>query len=176
MRINQWLCRPRVVALATLLLIALDQATKGLAVRFLKGQAPLVLWEGVFELHYLENRGAAFGMLQGQRALFLLIGLAVFAAAIWFFRRVSEDGKFWPLRLIAVFILAGAWGNMIDRLRLSYVVDFFYFRLIDFPIFNVADIYAAVSAVILLFLLLFVYKEKDLYFISFKQKRYREYH
>ncbi|MFG6331205.1 MAG: signal peptidase II [Lachnospiraceae bacterium] len=173
MRINQWLCRPRVVALATLLLIALDQATKGLAVRFLKGQVPLVLWEGVFELHYLENRGAAFGMLQGQRALFLLIGLAVFAAAIWFFRCVSEDGKFWPLRLIAVFILAGAWGNMIDRLRLSYVVDFFYFRLIDFPIFNVADIYVSVGTAVLALLILFYYKDEDLNLLLERRKKER---
>ena len=81
--------------------------------------APDVLWDGVFELRYLENRGAAFGMLQGQQMFFLLTGLLVFAAALYFFRHVSEDRMFLPLRIIAVFILAGAWGNMIDRLRLS---------------------------------------------------------
>lgn len=159
---NKYLCRPWVIGLMTFILIALDQATKELAVRFLKGRDPFVIWEGVFELHYLENRGAAFGMLQGQRAFFLFMGLVVFAAVLYVFRHMSEEKRFLPLRLIAVFILAGAWGNMIDRLRLSYVVDFFYFSLIDFPIFNVADIYVSVGTVVLAGLILFYYKDEEL--------------
>ncbi len=159
---NKYLCRPWVITLMTLLLIFFDQATKGLAVRFLKGQEPFVIWDGVFELRYLENRGAAFGMLQGHQAFFLFTGLLVFAAALYFFRHVSADRRFFPIRMIAVFILAGALGNMADRLRLSYVVDFFYFRLIDFPIFNVADIYVSVGTAILAVLILFYYKEEEL--------------
>lgn len=159
---NKYLCRPWVITLMTLLLIFFDQATKGLAVRFLKGQEPFVIWDGVFELRYLENRGAAFGMLQGHQAFFLFTGLLVFAAALYFFRHVSADRRFFPIRMIAVFILAGALGNMADRLRLSYVVDFFYFRLIDFPIFNVADIYVSVGTAVLAVLILFYYKEEEL--------------
>ena len=159
---NKYLCRPWVITLMTLLLIFFDQATKGLALRFLKGQEPFVIWDGVFELRYLENRGAAFGMLQGHQAFFLFTGLLVFAAALYFFRHVSADRKFFPIRMIAVFILAGALGNMADRLRLSYVVDFFYFRLIDFPIFNVADIYVSVGTAVLAVLILFYYKEEEL--------------
>ena len=159
---NKYLCRPWVITLMTLLLIFFDQATKGLAVRFLKGQEPFVIWDGVFELRYLENRGAAFGMLLGHQAFFLFTGLLVFAAALYFFRHVSADRKFFPIRMIAVFILAGALGNMADRLRLSYVVDFFYFRLIDFPIFNVADIYVSVGTAVLAVLILFYYKEEEL--------------
>ncbi|MDE6320574.1 MAG: signal peptidase II, partial [Lachnospiraceae bacterium] len=78
------------------------------------------------------------------------------------------------LHFLLSLIAAGCIGNMIDRVRYDYVVDFIYFVRINFPIFNVADIYATVSAVMLIFLLLFVYQEKDLNFISFKQKRYRE--
>ena len=74
---KRWLYRPWAVVLTTVLLIALDQVTKGLAVRYLKGKDAFVLWRGVFELRYLENRGAAFGMLQGQRFFFLLTGLLV---------------------------------------------------------------------------------------------------
>lgn len=159
---NKILCRPWGIALLTVLLVCLDQVTKGLAVQFLKGQQPFVIWDGVFELHYLENRGAAFGMLQGHRTFFLFIAAVVFFAAFYFFRYMSDDRNFWPLRLIAVCILAGAWGNMIDRLRLSYVVDFFYFKLIDFPIFNVADIYVSVSTTVLIVLLLFYYKDEEL--------------
>lgn len=101
-------------------------------------------------------------MLQGHQAFFLFTGLLVFAAALYFFRHVSADRKFFPIRMIAVFILAGALGNMADRLRLSYVVDFFYFRLIDFPIFNVADIYVSVGTAVLAVLILFYYKEEEL--------------
>ena len=70
--------------------------------------------------------------------------------------------KLLPLRICAVFIFSGAIGNFIDRLKLGYVVDFFYFKLIDFPVFNVADIYVTVGTFILAFLLSFYYKEEDL--------------
>lgn len=168
---NKLLFRPWGIILTTLLLVLLDQITKGLAVRFLKDQKPFVIWEGVFELHYLENRGAAFGMLQGQRTFFLMIGIAVFAGALYLFRHMSKDVRFWPLRFIAVGILAGAWGNMLDRLRLSYVVDFFYFKLIDFPIFNVADIYVSVGTAALVVLILFYYKDEELNHLLDRRKK-----
>ena len=126
---------------------------------------------GVFELHYLENRGAAFGMMQGQQTFFLIIGILVFAGVIYLFRHMSEEPKFWPIRLIAISILAGAWGNMLDRIRLAYVVDFFYFKLIDFPIFNVADIYVSVATVVLILLVLFYYKDEDLNHILKNRKK-----
>lgn len=159
---NRWLLKPWWAALFTLLLVGLDQLTKGLAIRFLKGQDPLVIWDGVFELRYLENRGAAFGMFQGQRVFFLIMGLLVFAVGVYLFLRMSEDARFFPFRLIGIFVVAGAWGNMLDRFRLSYVVDFFYFRLIDFPIFNVADIYVSVSVAVLAVLIFFFYSDEDL--------------
>lgn len=159
---NRFLCRPRGILLLTFVLVALDQISKGLAVRFLKGQDPFVLWEGVFEFRYLENRGAAFGMLEGQRMFFLLTGVLVLVAVFYVLRHMSKEARYFPLRLIAVGILSGAWGNMIDRLRLSYVVDFFYFKLIDFPIFNVADIYVSVGTAVLVVLVLFYYKDEEL--------------
>ena len=72
------------------------------------------------------------------------------------------ERRYLVLRILAVLIVAGAIGNFIDRLRLGYVVDFFYFCLIDFPIFNVADIYVTVSTFVLLFVMFFYYKEEDL--------------
>ena len=72
------------------------------------------------------------------------------------------EKKFLPLRICAIFIASGAIGNVIDRVRLNYVVDFLYFKLIDFPIFNVADIYVTVAAVMLVILVCFYYKEEDL--------------
>ena len=159
---NRFLCRPWGIILSVLVLVGLDQRTKALAVRFLKGAEPFVIWNGVFELRYLENRGAAFGLFQGQRTYFLLVGVIVFIACLYLFARMSRNARFWPIRLFAVCILAGAWGNMIDRLRYAYVVDFFYFKLIDFPIFNVADIYVSVGTAALAVLILFYYKDSDL--------------
>ena len=72
------------------------------------------------------------------------------------------ERKYLPLRICAVLIVGGAFGNCIDRIRLNYVVDFFYFKLIDFPIFNVADIYVTVAAFLLVILILVYYKEEDL--------------
>ena len=75
------------------------------------------------------------------------------------------------LHISLILIAAGAIGNLIDRVRLGYVVDFFYFSLINFPVFNVADIYVTVSSFYLVILLLFVYKESDLEFLAFKTKK-----
>ena len=160
------------IGLATaVLLIALDQWTKVLAVKHLMNQQPLVIWDGVFELHYLENRGAAFGIMQGQQVFFLVIALVVLLAVVYLFCKMSKDAKFVPLRLIAIAVLAGAWGNMIDRVKLDYVVDFFYFRLIDFPIFNVADCYVVIACILFVVLILFYYKDdNDFEFLNFKNR------
>ena len=80
---NRFLCRPWGIILSVLVLVGLDQWTKALAVRFLKGAEPFVIWNGVFELRYLENRGAAFGLFQGQRTYFLLVGVIVFIACLY---------------------------------------------------------------------------------------------
>ena len=145
----------------TLLAIILDQWTKHLASANLKGQSPVILIKSVFQLCYLENRGAAFGLLQNQRIFFLISALVLLIAAIWIYRKLPFHKRYLPLRLCIIGIGAGAIGNMIDRVWLGYVVDFFYFNLIDFPIFNVADIYVTVSTFALVILILFYYKEDE---------------
>lgn len=140
----------------------LDQATKYLAIVNLKGQNPYVIWKGVFQLEYLENRGAAFGLFQNQRLFFFLSVVFVFLAVLWFYSKVPMNRHFLPLRICAVLVMSGAVGNFIDRLRLNYVVDFLYFKLINFPVFNVADIYVTVAAFSFFLLLFFYYKEEDL--------------
>lgn len=158
------------LALAVLVLVAADQWTKHLAVQYLKDKSALVLWQGVFELRYLENRGAAFGILKDQRIVFLILTMIIMAGALWIYWRMPDTKRFLPLRLIVTGILAGAVGNMIDRLLQGYVVDFLYFSLIDFPIFNVADIYVTVSAVMLLFFYFFFYEDEELDFLTRKKK------
>lgn len=157
--------------LAVIVLTAFDQFTKLLALRQLKGNEPFVLWEGVFELHYLENRGAAFGILQNQQIFFVCITIIMAVVIVAVFWRTPRDKKFLPMKITLVFLLAGAIGNFIDRMIRGFVVDFFYFSLIDFPIFNVADIYVTVSFAVLAVLILFVYKEEDLAVYTSKKKK-----
>ncbi|RKJ00975.1 signal peptidase II [bacterium D16-54] len=145
-------------------LVLLDQYTKHLAVIHLKGQRPLVILQDVFELLYSENRGAAFGMLQGQQFFFFIIGILVLLAASYGMWRIPswKDSHYCWLGFCIMLITAGAAGNMLDRVSQGYVVDFLYFVLIDFPIFNVADIYVTTATAVLLILLLFYYTEEDL--------------
>lgn len=142
--------------------VVLDQITKYFAVEHLKDQKPFVIIDGVFELHYLENRGAAFGMLQGKQGFFLISVVIITAVIIWFFKKVPMEKQYVPLIICAASVMSGAYGNCIDRVKQGFVVDFFYFKLIDFPVFNVADIYVTVSVFFLVILVLFYYKEDDL--------------
>lgn len=157
-------------AALALVLIGLDQWTKVLAVKHLMGQEPMVIWNGVFELHYLENRGAAFGILQGQKVVFLICTAAVLAILAFYYNRMPAEKRYLPMRIVGILLGAGAVGNLIDRMTQSYVVDFLYFKLIDFPIFNVADCYVTVGAILLAILILFVYKDEELGFLSLKKK------
>lgn len=155
--------------LLCILLIALDQFTKWLAVAKLKDRDAFVLIEGVFELDYLENRGVAFGMFQNQRWPILIFGAVLMAAIIFIICRMPDGKKFNILQILLVCIVAGGIGNMIDRLFLGYVVDFFSFVLIHYPIFNVADCYVVCATIGLFIMFLFVMKEDDLNFLSLKR-------
>lgn len=157
-----------------IVLLVFDQLTKYLAIMNLKGQSPFVLIEGVLELQYLENRGSAFGMLQNQKFFILFVGIVFLAVILFFLFKLPEQRKFCPMHLLFSGIIAGGVGNMIDRIRFDFVVDFISFILIDYPIFNVADCYIVCGTIILFLLFVFVYKEKDLEFLNFKQNRCRE--
>ncbi|MCL2051914.1 MAG: signal peptidase II [Lachnospiraceae bacterium] len=162
------------------LLVFLDQYTKYLAVMNLKNKPAFSIIDGVLEFRYLENVGAAFGMLPNQKFFFVFVAIVficVIAFVIW---KTPVKKKYLSLHLLLTMISAGAIGNMIDRLRLNYVVDFIYVPIVrlfgqPFPIFNVADMVVTVPTAILIILILFVYKEADFEFLSFRQRKYREF-
>ena len=110
----------------TVLLVLLDQVTKHWAVLRLKDGDPIILIKGVLQLYYLPNgnTGAAFGILSGHRLFFLIIALAVVAVIAFALVRIPCTSRFQLLRILLVFVAAGGVGNMIDRFRLSYVIDF----------------------------------------------------
>lgn len=151
-------------------LVLVDQLTKYLAVVHLKGQNPIVLIRGVLELYYLENQGAAFSMLQNQQVFFYVLTIIFLIVAGLFLAKVPATTKYTPLRISLLVLCAGAVGNLIDRIVHKYVVDFIYFVIIDFPVFNVADIYVTLGVIVLICLVLFHYKEKDLKAITDKKK------
>ena len=138
--------------------IALDQLTKYLSTTFLKPLTTVPIIRDALHLTYVENRGAAFGMLSEHRWVFMIIstvtiigiGIALYTGHI--------DGMRYGVCLSA--IISGGIGNMIDRVALGYVVDFIDFRLIDFAVFNGADAFVCVGAgFMILFLVLDIVKE-----------------
>jgi len=142
--------------------VVLDQVTKYLAVMHLKGKPAIPIISDVFELQYLENHGAAFGIMQNQQLFFLITSVLISVVCIYVYFKLPMIKRYSLLRLCLIFIVSGAIGNMIDRIRFQYVIDFLYFKLIDFPIFNVADIYVTVSAIGLVLLILFYYKDDEI--------------
>ena len=150
-------------------LIVFDQITKKIVLARLVGQ-PYVLIEGVFEFRYLENRGAAFGILQNSNPFFLVIAVVILIVVLWCFLRLPAGRHYLPMNIALLLLFSGAIGNMIDRIFRRFVVDFIYFRLIDFPIFNVADIYVTISAFLLFILVIFYYKDEDFSFFGAAKK------
>ncbi len=151
------------------LLVAFDQVTKYLARLYLKGQ-PMEVWKGVFSFHYHENRGSVWGILQGKVDFLLLVSIILFVVLIFAYIRIPKTKLYQPLIWILVFMIAGAIGNTIDRLFFGYVTDFLYFKLINFPIFNIADCYITVCAFLTLFLVVTRYKEDEFEFLSLQRK------
>lgn len=153
-----------------LILVFFDQLTKYIAYDRLRHKQSVSILKNWFVLEYVENRGAAFGILQNRQIVFIVGAVAVICVALYMYTRIPSVKKMIPLRVCAVLIISGAVGNLYDRIIRRFVVDFFYFKLIDFPVFNVADCYVVVGCFLFAFLILFVYKEDELKFFSKREK------
>lgn len=128
--------------------IALDQFTKFLAVKFLMPIPTRPIINGVIHLTYVENRGAAFGMLADSRWVFMIIStLAILGMLAFLFSGMSQNTLY---DISIAIVISGGIGNMIDRVALGYVVDMIDFRLINFAVFNVADSFVCVGAGLLI--------------------------
>lgn len=140
-----------IITMLILLLIFLDQFSKFLAVSFLKGNDGIVIIQDFFRLYYLENRGAAFGILQNSRLFFIIVTIlvSIFLIYLLFFDNNKVKGF---NKIALLFILSGTIGNFIDRIRLGYVIDFLSFKIFNynFAIFNIADSLIVVGTFILI--------------------------
>jgi signal peptidase II len=134
-----------------IILILLDQISK-YAVKSTLGE-PITILPKVFYIDYVENRGAAFGIFQNKQYIFILISIIICAAIIIYLIKYHKTMKL-IMRFSLILIFSGAVGNLIDRIRIGYVIDFFDFRLINFPVFNFADIFIVVGCILFSFLLL----------------------
>ena len=142
--------------------LLIDVLTKLWAKMCLAEIVTIPVIEDIFHLTYVENRGAAFGVFQGQRIFFILVAIAVAVLVVYIAARYKK--KSWMLNLGLSFLSAGALGNTIDRIWRGYVVDLFDFRLIDFPVFNVADIFVCLGAGLLAVFFVFFeekYKKRE---------------
>jgi signal peptidase II len=141
--------------------IVLDQISKLIAVKLLAPIGSVPLWEGVLHLTYVENKGAAFGMLADQRWIFISISsVAIIAIALYLYSGRNESKLYCGALTL---IISGGIGNMIDRIALGYVVDFIDFALIDFAVFNIADSFVCIGAgLLVLALILDIIKEAKL--------------
>lgn len=131
-----------IIAAAT---VAVDQISKYITVLCLKPDGDFTVWEGVLHFTYVENRGAAFGMLSDNRWVFMVTSViliaAVLAVMIIYVRKIPPF-----LGVSLAFVLGGGIGNMIDRIACGYVVDFINVVLIDFAVFNIADSFICIGA------------------------------
>lgn len=155
-----------VFAVISAILVFIDQITKIFAVNSLKDNKPYVIIKDIFEFYYLENTGTAWGMFDNGRIFFIILTVIIIVAVLCVLYKMPFEKKYYLLYLNCILVISGAVGNFIDRVYLGYVRDFIYFKLINFPVFNVADIYVTVSLFLFAVLILFVYEEDDFKFIK----------
>ena len=145
-----------------LLLAALDQVSKYLACVHLMFGEDIVVLKNIFSLTYHENAGAAFGLFQGGRWFFLVFAVIIVGIIAYYYKNLPDGRVYSCIRFSLILILAGAVGNSVDRLINGYVVDFLQFDFINFPIFNVADVFVVCGTFLMAVMVLFFVKEEDM--------------
>ena len=147
--------------LTIIFIAAIDQFSKYLIIRNVPLHYEIPVIGDAVVITHIHNSGSAWGILSGKIALLLIITFIVTIGLFYIYHNIVNEDKYRILRCGIVAILGGALGNMIDRIRFGYVTDFIYFKIINFPVFNVADIFVTVTIFVLLFVFIFVYKSED---------------
>lgn len=140
--------------------LVVDQLTKWWARSALPG-APIVIWKDVLSLRLIYNTGASFGIFQGKTLALTIFSIVGMLAIVGFYFWLPKEKKMRPMRLTLAMIVAGGVGNIIDRIWMGKVTDMISFDLINFPVFNVADIGVTCGAIVMCALWIFYYKDED---------------
>ena len=143
--------------LVCIFLILADQLLKRYIVSVLPLGTSIPVVPGIFHITYIQNPGAAFGILENQQTFFIVIGVAILAAAGYFYPRLQRETAW--IRYGAAMLLGGAVGNLIDRIWIGRVIDFLDFRI--WPIFNLADIAIVCGVGCIMYAIIFQMKEKE---------------
>lgn len=152
-------------------LIMLDQLSKAFASSNLKNSDSFTVIKGFFDLTYVENRGAAWGVLSGRISILVIITVILIPVFVFCMLRIYKNKELLDssklksvslLHFDLILLLSGAVGNFIDRIIKGYVVDFFQFTFFDFPVFNVADCYITIGAVFFIVIYMFLLKDDDI--------------
>lgn len=146
--------------IAAVLLVAVDQITKYIALTQLKPIGSVTFIDGFMDFTFVENRGAAFGIFSGKTWLLLVISIIICAVLVWAMTKMPKTKEYRKLRVTFVLIFSGAVGNIIDRALRGYVVDFFEFTFIKWPVFNMADIYVVVGTIVMAVIIMFFMKDE----------------
>lgn len=148
-------------------IIAVDQITKELTIKYLSDGSSFPIIKNVLELTYVQNQGMAWGLMQNKQLFFIIITPIAVVGLIYLYFAPPFTKEYTFIRIPEVMLIGGAIGNLIDRLFRceeighGYVVDMIYVKAINFPVFNVADSFITVAFVILVFAVLFVYDDKE---------------
>lgn len=145
-------------ALIIALLIGIDQLSKIWALNSLKDIGSIPIIENIFHLTYVENRGAAFGMFENNQSIFVIVALLASIFGLYYLHKNKNINIIGKSGII--LIISGAVGNLIDRVRLGFVVDYFDFRFIWEYVFNVADVFVVVGTILLCVYIVFFDNEK----------------
>ena len=153
--------KPIIIGLIiSILAMIIDQIIKIIVVNNIRLNGEIKLIGDIFTLHYIRNEGSAWGMLSGHTWLLIVISFFAMAVIGYVFQNICHP-RYTSLRICLALILGGALGNLIDRIRLHYVIDYLYFKLINFPVFNFADICVTVPVFLMILLVIFKYKGND---------------
>ncbi|MCL1994867.1 MAG: signal peptidase II [Defluviitaleaceae bacterium] len=120
-------------------LVVVDQITKSLAYNYLREIGTIAI-TSFFSLTYVENRGAAFGMLYGARWFLIIISVVILGILFKFYKSLGSNKGDKYVKVSIVLIAGGALGNFVDRLFSGFVIDFFHVTAVRFPVFNIADV------------------------------------
>ncbi len=143
-------------AAISIIIILLDQMTKFYVVKLLKGNAPIIIIQNFLQFNYVENFGAAFGILQNKKIFFIIMTTIVVIGIIIYIK--TNTYLTTSMKIALAMIIGGAIGNLIDRIRLGYVVDFIdvnFWGYYDFPVFNVADSSIVIATFLICYLVIF---------------------
>ena len=157
--------------LVCILALVADRVTKGIVNKKLAVGESVDVIKGVFQFLHVENTGASWGIFKGGAVFFIILALVVCAGIAVIITRIPGKTKYFRLHMALSFIVAGAVGNVIDRLQKGSVTDFLYAQFIDFPVFNVADIYIVCATIWVIIMTLFIFKDEELEFLNFGKKK-----